>query len=121
MLWQRELHHHADKGRVLHVALPEGYGTREEPYPVLVCLDAQWTFGTVCDAALNLGVFTNRWLVGGLLVGNLLQIAVIYVPFLQAAFQTAPLTLTDWLVCLAVSSTVLWPIEILKFFARRVG
>lgn len=56
MLWQREIHHHADQGRVLHVALPEGYGTRPEPYPVLVCLDAQWTFGTVCDAALNLGL-----------------------------------------------------------------
>jgi predicted alpha/beta superfamily hydrolase len=56
MLWQREIHHHADGARVLHVALPEGYGSRAEPYPVLVCLDAQWTFGTVCDAALNLGL-----------------------------------------------------------------
>lgn len=56
MLWQREIHHYDTLGRVLHVALPEGYGTRSEPYPVLVCLDAQWTFGTVCDAALNLGL-----------------------------------------------------------------
>lgn len=56
MLWQREMHHHADGGRVLHVALPEGYGSRAEPYPMLVCLDAQWTLGTVCDAALNLGL-----------------------------------------------------------------
>lgn len=56
MLWQRKIHHHADGGRVLHVALPEGYGSRVEPYPVLVCLDAQWIFGTVCDAALNLGL-----------------------------------------------------------------
>ena len=56
MLWQKEIHHHADRGRVLHVAIPEGYGARAEPYPVLVCLDAQWTFGTVCDAALNLGL-----------------------------------------------------------------
>jgi len=55
MLWQREINHHADRGRLLHVALPEGYGARAEPYPILVCLDAQWTFGTVCDAALNLG------------------------------------------------------------------
>ena len=41
---------------MLHVALPEGYGSRAEPYPMLVCLDAQWTLGTVCDAALNLGL-----------------------------------------------------------------
>lgn len=56
MLWQREFHHYADCGRVLHVALPEGYGSRAEPYPVLVCLDAQWTLGTVSDVALNLGL-----------------------------------------------------------------
>ena len=56
MLWQYEIHRDETLGRTLHVALPEGYGTRAEPYPALVCLDAQWTFGTVCDAALNLGL-----------------------------------------------------------------
>ncbi len=56
MLWQREVHFYEDQGRVIHVALPEGYGSRAEPYPALICLDAQWTFGTVCDAALNLGL-----------------------------------------------------------------
>ncbi len=56
MIWQREVHHHHDNGRALHVALPEGYGDRSESYPVLVCLDAQWTFGTVCDSSLNLGL-----------------------------------------------------------------
>ena len=56
MLWRQEIHDYADDGRVLHVALPEGYRTRAKPYPVLVCLDAQWTFGTVCDTALNLGL-----------------------------------------------------------------
>ncbi len=57
MIWQRETHHVAD-GRVLHVALPEGYHTpgNDARYPLLVCLDAQWTFGTVCDSALNLGL-----------------------------------------------------------------
>lgn len=57
MLWQREIHSGSD-GRVLHVALPEGYHRpgNDTRYPVLVCLDAQWTFGTVCDSALNLGL-----------------------------------------------------------------
>ncbi len=56
MLWQREVHHYKKDGRVIHVALPEGYRARATSYPVLVCLDAQWIFGTVCDAALNLGL-----------------------------------------------------------------
>lgn len=57
MIWQRETHQDA-AGRVLHVALPEGYHSpgNETRYPLLVCLDAQWTFGTVCDSALNLGL-----------------------------------------------------------------
>jgi len=56
VLWTIETHRDDALGLVLTVALPEGYGTRPEPYPLLVCLDAQWTFGTVCDAALNLGL-----------------------------------------------------------------
>jgi len=56
MLWTHQQHRDDANGRLLQVALPEGYGTRPELYPVLVCLDAQWTFGTVCDAALNLGL-----------------------------------------------------------------
>lgn len=56
MLWTHHQHRDDANGRLLQVALPEGYGTRPEPYPVLVCLDAQWTFGTVCDASLNLGL-----------------------------------------------------------------
>lgn len=56
MIWQREMHRYEDSGRVLHVALPEGYTQRAEPYPLVVCLDSQWTFGTVCDVALNLGL-----------------------------------------------------------------
>ncbi len=56
MLWKIETRLFEESQRVIHIALPEGYGSRDEPYPALVCLDAQWTFGTVCDAALNLGL-----------------------------------------------------------------
>ncbi|MFN0030008.1 MAG: alpha/beta hydrolase [Acidimicrobiales bacterium] len=57
MIWQRETLPDS-AGRVLHVALPEGYHQpgNNSRYPLLVCLDAQWTFGTVCDSALNLGL-----------------------------------------------------------------
>ena len=65
--------------------------------------------------------FSNRWIWAAIAISVLLQILVIYVPFLQAAFGTAPLSLEDWLVCLAVSSLVLWPIELLKWVARRRG
>jgi Ca2+-transporting ATPase len=63
--------------------------------------------------------FSNGWIWGAVGISVLLQLAVVYVPFLQVAFETAPLSGADWLVCLAVSSTVLWPIEVLKWVARR--
>jgi len=44
----------------------------------------------------KLGVLRNRWLAASVSVAIMLQIAVIYVPFLQAAFRTAPLNLSEW-------------------------
>ncbi len=44
----------------------------------------------------KLGVFRNRALVISIGLAVLLQIAVLYVPFLQTAFKTFPLTLSDW-------------------------
>jgi Ca2+-transporting ATPase len=44
----------------------------------------------------KLGVFRNRALVLSIGLAVLLQIAVVYVPFLQIAFNTVPLTLSDW-------------------------
>jgi Ca2+-transporting ATPase len=60
------------------------------------------------------GLFSNKWLWGAVLLSLLLQAAVIYVPFLQQAFSTAPLSGRDWLVCAAVASSVLWLRELSK-------
>ena len=46
--------------------------------------------------------------------------AVIYVPFLQQAFSTVGLSLSDWLYCAAVASSVLWLREISKAIARAM-
>ena len=44
----------------------------------------------------KLGLFRNRALIISIGVAVLLQIAVVYVPFLQVAFKTVPLALSDW-------------------------
>ena len=44
----------------------------------------------------KLGLFRNRWLVISISVAVLLQMAVIYLPFLQTAFQTVPLSIDRW-------------------------
>ena len=51
------------------------------------------------------GLFKNRWLWLAVSISALLQVLVIYTPFLQKPFGTVPLTATDWVVCLAVGSS----------------
>jgi Ca2+-transporting ATPase len=65
------------------------------------------------------GLFANRWLWGALAISLALQFAVIYAPVLQEAFSTTPLSVRDWLVCVGVSSSVLWLREAGKWLSRR--
>ena len=64
------------------------------------------------------GLFHNPWLWSALALSLLLQLAVIYVPFLQNAFSTSSLTGADWLRCLVVASSVLWLRELTKLITR---
>ena len=66
-------------------------------------------------------LWTNKWLWWSLLLGVVLQAAVVYLPFLNRPFGTVPLTALDWVVCTVVASTVLWTREIVKIFQRRAA
>jgi magnesium-transporting ATPase (P-type) len=63
-------------------------------------------------------MFRNGWLWGAILLSLLLHLLVIYLPFMQQAFSTVPLSLTDWLICFGVASTVLWLCELSKLVCR---
>jgi Ca2+-transporting ATPase len=67
------------------------------------------------------GFFHNRWLWGALGLSLALQLAVIYVPFLQNAFSTVSLGWGDWLLCTAVASSVLWLRELGKVISQLRG
>ena len=64
-------------------------------------------------------LFDNPWLWGALTFSLGLQFAVIYLPFLQRAFDTVALSLTDWGLCVLVGSSVLWLRELSKWISRR--
>jgi Ca2+-transporting ATPase len=61
---------------------------------------------------------TNKKLIFANLISFLLQMAVVYVPFLQRIFKTEPLGLFDWVMVIAISSLPLWAMEAVKF-ARK--
>jgi Ca2+-transporting ATPase len=63
--------------------------------------------------------FDNLYLVGAVVLSFLLQLAVIYVPFLQRLFKTVPLTGSDWLIVLGIS---VWGLLIVpEVFGARKG
>jgi len=64
------------------------------------------------------GLFSNKWLWGAVMLSILLQVMVIYIPFLQQAFSTVSLSPGDWLLCITVASSVLWLRELSKIFIR---
>ena len=70
-------------------------------------------------SALSLSILKNYWLLGGLLLGNVLHLLVIYTPAMNRIFHTVPIPAADFFLIGAVASLVLWVEEIRKFFARR--
>jgi len=70
-------------------------------------------------SALRFDVLKSPWLVAGLVVGNALQVAVIYVPALNRIFHTVPIQPIEALAIGAAGSLVLWTEELRKLIVRR--
>jgi Ca2+-transporting ATPase len=64
------------------------------------------------------GLFRNHWLWIAIAASLVLHTAVLYLPPMQRAFSTVPLSLADWLFCVAVASSVLWLRELSKLAFR---
>lgn len=64
-------------------------------------------------------IFANYWLWAAMALSSALQVAVVHAPFLRHAFTTEPLSLTQWLVCVGMASSVLWVSEIRKLVLRH--
>lgn len=71
------------------------------------------------NSLFSQGIFGNKQLVGAVLLTFGLQMAVIYIPFLQDIFSTQSLTLIELLTCVGLSSIVFWAVETEKWIKRR--
>ena len=71
------------------------------------------------ESLFSQGLFSNRPLTGAFLLTFALQMATIYVPFLNPVFKTAPLTAAELGLTLAMSSVVFVAVEIEKYVRRR--
>lgn len=71
------------------------------------------------ESLLKIGLFSNKYLLGAVVLTFILQMATIYVPFLNRIFKTEPLTLQELIITLALSSVVFFAVEIEKAIKRR--
>ena len=70
------------------------------------------------EAGVMRDLFTNAWLWLAIAVSLALQLAVLYLPALQRAFGTVPLTASDWVLAVVVASSALWFRELDKLCVR---
>ena len=70
------------------------------------------------DSLLSIGLASNPALLLAVALTVVAQLAVIYVPALNAVFHTAPLTPAELAICFGAGSVVLILVEIEKFFRR---
>jgi len=88
---------------------------------VLVMIEMLNSMNAISEnmSLLTSGFFANPWLL--LAIGStvLLHCVILYIPFFNRLFSTAPLNFNDWMLVLAWSLPVIFIDEILKFFSRR--
>ncbi|MGF2412549.1 cation-translocating P-type ATPase [Ferruginibacter sp.] len=64
------------------------------------------------------GIFSNPKLIVTVAITFVLQLAIIYLPFLNTVFKTQPLTLNELLSCIIISLVVFIAVEIEKIIRR---
>jgi Ca2+-transporting ATPase len=68
----------------------------------------------------RLGVFSNRWVLGGVTLTILLQLAFTYVPFMNTAFSSAPITALDWALITAIGFAIYVIVGVEKWLQNHV-
>jgi P-type Ca2+ transporter type 2C len=71
------------------------------------------------DSVFQIGPWSNKLLLGMVVLVFGLQLAVVYVPFLQDIFTTVPLSTEELALSLGLGTLVFWGIELEKWLIRR--
>jgi Ca2+-transporting ATPase len=71
------------------------------------------------ESLFTLGLLSNKPMLGAVLLTFVLQMAILYVPWLNPIFKTQPLSAGELAFCLALSSVVFVAVEIEKALIRK--
>jgi Ca2+-transporting ATPase len=71
------------------------------------------------DSVFRIGLWSNTPLLGAVALTFILQLALVYVPFLQGFFETVALSARDLVLGFVLSSIIFWTVELEKWVLRR--
>lgn len=71
------------------------------------------------ESLFQIGLFSNKPLLGMVVLVAAAQVAVLLLPFLEAFFNTEPMGLTEWAISIGLGVFVFVAIEVEKWFMRR--
>ena len=71
------------------------------------------------DSFFQVGLFSNKLLIFGIVISLALQAVITFVPFFQPIFETEALTFSEFVVVGACALLVFIAVEIEKLIARR--
>jgi len=93
---------------------------RTMAFVVLAASQLFYSFSKRSDtkSIFQVGLFSNKLLVGAVIAGLVLQFASISIPFLASAFKVHNLSLTDWGVVIGLALIPLIINEVIKGFMR---
>ncbi len=90
---------------------------------VVVMVEMFYLFNcrSLTQSMFRIGLFSNRWLVGGWVVMLLLQLLFTYAPFMNRVMASVPLTFDAWWRIVGVSIIAYTVIEFEKWVRRRLS
>ena len=71
------------------------------------------------DSLFKYGILSNRPMLAAVLLTFALQLAVIYIPWIEPIFRTNALSGQELLICLATSTIGFWAVEVEKWVLRK--
>lgn len=94
---------------------------RTAAFVVLACAQLFHSFNcrNVKESLFKIGLFTNKKLLYATGFSFLLQMSVVYVPFLQKIFKTEPLPFYCWVLAVLISTFPLWAMEMVKIINKK--
>lgn len=73
------------------------------------------------QSLFKMGVFSNRYLVGAILLAAFLQVVVVLLPSLNHIFRVESLNLIQWLIVLAAALSIIPIVELAKVIAKHMS